>query len=414
MGFLISLGAVLCAGHLCGSLAQRFGLPRISGYLLAGIVLNPTLSGWIPDQHVELLARIQPLALGLISFHIGTGLVVTQIRSLGRSIASITLLQSALPWLFTMMLILGLGPLLVPGGFRGVHLPMALLLSATATASAPAVIVAIIAEYRTQGPVTTTVLAVLALTDVVAVLLFAVSMGFAQSLSADLDIAALAQVLAAPLKHLAMGLAIGLAAGGMLVLVARRWLSQERPLPIVLGVVMLTSGLAEWLDGSSILANVVLGCLIVNQARSRPLARAAEGVEALVFTWFFVLNGMYFQFSSLLAAGPLALLIMLGRKGGKLLGAAWGARLAGAPLALGVNAGLALLPKAGLTLSFALMIRDQLPSFGPLVFNALVASTILNMLFTPTLARQAFRRADEENGEAPPLEGLAPGLAEQP
>ena len=95
------------------------------------------------------------------------------------------------------------------------------------------------------------------------------------------------------------------------------------------------------------------------------------------------------------AAGILTVLVILGRKTGKYFGARFGAWLVSAPEKIRKYPGLVLLPKAGLTLGLAFMAKEAFPSFGVVIFNALILSTIINMLVTPPLAKYALIKAGE-------------------
>ena len=152
---------------------------------------------------------------------------------------------------------------------------------------------------------------------------------------------------------------------------------------------------AETWGLSSILANMAAGFVVANRSGREEMLTVLERIEETLFVLFFVLSGMYVDIAALNAAGALVVLIMLGRGIGKYAGARLGAALVGAPESLRKYPGLVLLPKAGLTLGLAFLARQAFSSFGPLLFNALLASTVINMLLTPPLAKFALLRSGE-------------------
>ena len=87
---LIASLMMLAAGTLSGGLASRIGFPRITGYLLAGILLNPRILPVITPETVERLSFVTPITLGVIAYLIGGGLRIESVRRLGRAIAGIT------------------------------------------------------------------------------------------------------------------------------------------------------------------------------------------------------------------------------------------------------------------------------------------------------------------------------------
>jgi hypothetical protein len=140
MDILLLMGSMLIAGYLAGVLATRLGFPRITGYMIAGIFMNPSVLPIFHRNTVDTLNFITPVVLGVISYMIGGGLRLDAVRKLGRAILSITIFQGLTPFLLTVFLIAGLGPyvLQIPGdGKISTFIPMALVLGAIAASSAP-------------------------------------------------------------------------------------------------------------------------------------------------------------------------------------------------------------------------------------------------------------------------------------
>jgi len=345
-----------------------------------------------------ILGIIIYIVLGIISYHIGGGLKLRAIKDLGKAIAWITLLQALFPWMLTILLITFAFPLMGKVSDAAVYnsvFPMALILGAIACCSAPAAIVGIIHEGKANGPVTTITLAVLALTDALAAIAYAVSAGVAQPLANGDKSIALSQMLLVPLLHLVESIIIGILIGSALLYVSRRVSAKPLLLVIVLGFIAFCVGLTEHLGISSIIAGIVMGFTVTNTVNRDDMFLVVEEIGDVLFTAFFVLNGMFFDLGGMKSAGILTLLIIIGRKCGKYSGARLGARIAGAPEAIEKYSGLMLLPKAGLTLGLAFLAKDAFPSFGSLMFDAIVASTIINMLITPPLAKYALYKVKE-------------------
>jgi len=219
MDALLLTAFMLLAGYLAGGLAARLHFPRITGYLIAGMFLNPSAFHAIPQAAVDKLNFIITVVLGVVSYMIGGGLRLDAVRKLGRAIFSITVFQGLMPFLLSVLLVAGLGPfvLALPGGMLATFFPMALVLGAIAVSSAPAAVVAIVHECRATGPVTTTCLAVLALTDALTVIAFACSLDIGRALVKGQQIAGLGDMLAAPLLHILGSIVAGAAFGWLLL-----------------------------------------------------------------------------------------------------------------------------------------------------------------------------------------------------
>lgn len=393
---------MLLAGYLAGALAARLHFPRITGYLIAGMFLNPSVLHAIPQAAVDKLNFIITVVLGVVSYVIGGGLRLDTIRKLGKAIVSITIFQGLMPFLLSALLVAGLGPFVLPisGGMLATFAPMALVLGAIAVSSAPAAVVAIVHECRATGPVTTTCLAVLALTDAFTVIAFACSLDIGRALAKGQQIAELGNMLAVPVLHV-MGSVVAGAAFGWLLLKGLERIRAAWGLlaTISAGIIILTAATETW-GLSSILANMASGFVVANRSGREEMLTVLERIEETLFVLFFVLSGMYVDIAALNAAGVLVVLIMLGRMVGKYAGARIGAALVGAPESLRKYPGFVLLPKAGLTLGLAFLARQAFPSFGPILFDALLASTVINMLLTPPLAKLALVRSGESGFRA--------------
>lgn len=60
---LLPLALILIGARLVGRLSQRFGLPAVLGELLAGLILGPSLLGWVHTGEVlNAVAGIDPTA----------------------------------------------------------------------------------------------------------------------------------------------------------------------------------------------------------------------------------------------------------------------------------------------------------------------------------------------------------------
>ncbi len=143
---ILAIGIMIIVGFFGGMIANRFKFPRITGYIIIGILLSPSLLNIISATTIENLDIITDIALGLIAFLIGGSLRLEFIRKLGRSIAWITAFQSLGAWLIVTLLLVFLSPLIlsIPNAtWSQTYFPLALIIGAISSATAPAAIMAI-------------------------------------------------------------------------------------------------------------------------------------------------------------------------------------------------------------------------------------------------------------------------------
>ncbi len=403
------MGLILAIGLFGSLLLRKVGLPSITGYIIVGIILGPSVAGVVPSPVIADLSILTDITLAVVAYLIGGSLRLDSLRGLGRSVLWITPLQSLGAWaLVTAVLAPAILWIVPDAPFWELAFPMALIVGAISSATAPAATMAIIRELRARGPLTTTLLAVVALDDGIAVIAFSLAVGVCVPLMQAGATSSIEAVVLEPAIHIILSVMLGLIASAIPVYGRPLIRGREAELALVFGTVMLCAGAAIALELSPIIASMMLGFIVVNVLRRSDEHSILGDIETLLYTLFFVLAGLHFDFSVLATAGVIAFVIAVSGGLGKYLGTVIGARLGGAPDTVKRYLGFALLPKAGVTVGLALLAANQFPSFGPLLLNAVLAATILNELVAPPLSRYAITKAGEshvrEQRTQPPAE----------
>jgi Kef-type K+ transport system membrane component KefB len=397
---LFHIGMLLVCGYTGGKIANYLKAPRVSGYIVTGMLLSPSLLGVFHGELVkEDLTVITDMALGIIAFSIGGTLELIRLKRLGKYIFPITLAQALAAFLLATAVIATFFPLIHGSevSFWGVYLPMAVVIGAISAATAPAATLAIIHEYRARGPLTTILLGVVTLDDGLTILFYAFSIAIARSLITQAPLS-WQSMLVLPGLHIVVALALGGVMGLCMRMLIRFVPRREAMLGVMIGAIFLTSGLALTLHASPLLANMVLGFMVVNFVRhGEECFGLVESIEEPIFMMFFTLAGAHLDIRVIQTAGWLALLIVVGRFSGKLIGTWLGANISHAPRAVKKYLGFGLLPKAGVTVGLVLIGRDL---FGPspmaeIMVNAVLGSVIINELLAPFLVRYALVKAGE-------------------
>ena len=398
MDLILAIGLMVVIGFFGGLVARKLKFPRITGYIIIGVLLSPSVLNIIPKGTVQNLDIITDIALGIIAYLVGGSLHIESLRKLEKSIAWITPFQSLGAWFFVTFSIAFLCPfiLTIPEAtFYQTYFPIAFVIGAVSCATAPAATMAIIHEYKAKGPLTTTLLAVVALDDAIAIGAFSIALGISKPLVSGIGSVSLIQMLGIPLLQLAEAIAIGIIFAFALVYLSRLIRIRELLLVLIFGMIMLCIGVANHLGISAILANMVIGFIVVNKAKRKEMFLVVEEIEDVIFAMFFVLAGLHFDLSVMKSAFLLALLIVLTRCFGKYMGTRVGATISHAPDTVKNYLGLALLPKAGVTVGLVLLAERAFPTFGAILVNAVIASVIINELIAPPLAKYAIFEAGE-------------------
>lgn len=257
---------------------------------------------------------------------------------------------------------------------------------------------AVIRECKARGPLTTTLLAVVALDDAIAVIAFAIAVGIAQPMVSGGGGISLYQMLGVPVLEIGQSIGIGAALGFLLVYLTKLAKSRALLLSAVLAMIVLGGGIANFLGISLIMVNMAIGFVVANRVPDNEPITAVEGIEEVVFNIFFVFSGMHFDAVAMRTAGILALVLFGVRFAGKYLGTIIGARISRASDAVKKYLGLALVPQAGVALGLALLAKGIFPTLGDILFNVVLASVIINEVVAPPLTKYALIKAGEAEG----------------
>ena len=159
---------ILFSAILFGRLAKFVKLPNVTGYLIAGLILGPSLLNLIPASMVDGFAVISDVALGFIAFSIGSEFNLNYFKKVGTAPILIAVCES-----FGAIILVTVA--LIAFGF---DTRLSILLGAIAAATAPAQTIMVINQYKAKGPLTSMLMSVVAIDDAVALIGF----GFAATI----------------------------------------------------------------------------------------------------------------------------------------------------------------------------------------------------------------------------------------
>ena len=387
---LLVLAVVLAAGVASGALAKRLNLPSVTGQILAGILLGSVFHVFHHDT-AENFAPIIDFALGLMAVAVGSHLNFQKLRIAARRLGFLILAEALLT------------PALVYAAVRivgDVDWYTALILATISVSTAPATILAIVKETRSRGVFVKTLVAAVALNNIVCIALFEFAHQAAlQAVSPDGDGSMLAMILA-PLEQLGYSVLLGFGMGVVLVMCTRHVVRTDRITAFSLIAVLLTAGLADQLGVSSLLACMFLGLALANLTPDKEEIghQVFENFEAAIFAVFFTLAGMELHLDSLTKAGAVAIAIFLARGAGKLIAGRFAMGFAGTTERVRRNLGMALLPQAGLAVGLMLLVVED-PSFPREMRDFILASVLavvtLNEIIGPICTRIALARSGD-------------------
>ncbi|HUT56600.1 MAG TPA: cation:proton antiporter [Phycisphaerae bacterium] len=394
---LLVIGLAVVFGTVGARLFQKLRIPQVVGYIVIGIAVGRSGLGFIDEQTIGKLLPFNFFALGVIGFMIGGELHLEVFRKHGRKLIVILLAEGIGAFLCVGALVFA-AAMLLTGDVR-MSLALGLVLGAISSATAPAATVDVLWEYKTLGVLTTTVFALVALDDGLALALYGVASSVAETLTGARAGEGTLRLLLGAAYELVGAMALGAAAGFVLNLVLRWTRDRARALPFVIGSLALVIGLAMVLKVDLILATMGLGAVLTNLAprRSNPAFQLIEGIAPPIYVLFFVVVGARLYVAEMAFwMWVLAGAYVVGRTAGKMVGAHLGARWSGAAESVRRYLGLCLFSQAGVAVGLAILASDRFgPEMGTAIITIVTATTFLVQVLGPPCVKLAVQRAGE-------------------
>jgi Kef-type K+ transport system membrane component KefB len=380
--YLAPVGAVMLLGLLGGKAARYFHMPKVTGYLLAGVLIGPSVLGILSENVVKDLSLITEIALGLIMFALGGVFEIHHIQSVGKKILWLTIGQS-------------LGAVALTTGallLVGMHWFPAILLGTIGIATAPAATLLVVREFEAKGDFTDTLITVVATSNIVCILGFEL----VYSLGQIKEGASLLYAALSPIYELGGGLLIG----GVVGYIISKWEQhiddQAEMLMIIIAGVMLVTGLALTLNLQPLFATLVMGAVTTNLSLMHRLVYIElRQVEQPLYIAFFVLAGAALHLEFLPALGLAGLTYLASRVGGKILGIYWIARKQGLADSIRKYLGLGMLVQAGVAIGLVDIVRKSDPELGELITPIILSTIVIYETVGPPVIRYILIKAGD-------------------
>ena len=392
----MTLGFLLLAGFACGKLGNRIGLPGITGYLVAGIALGPSLLGVMDQAAVQSFEMINSFALTLIALTAGGEVNLRRIARSFRSFASIALSQVVMVFagMFLLMsLLLKFIPAEFPSTFPAI-LAVPAFFAVTSLSKSPGATVAIIVETGAKGRMTELTLGITIVNDIVVILTFALTFGIISGLllpsGTGSDWALAGEVAWEIGGSIISGMLLGAVVIGYM-----KYVGGELPF-FIIALSFLTSELSHLLHLNALLICMTAGLTVNNlSSRGHRFIEAIEKGSLPLYVVFFAIAGASLNFGVLKDAWVLVIFLTAGRLFFTWFGSWLGAYAARVEPKIRNNIGMSFLNQAEISLGLAVIISQTFPEWGMNFKSVLVGSIAIFQLIGPVLFKLALGRAGE-------------------
>ncbi len=419
----IYIAVLLLAALLSTRLMKIFKLPNVTGYIVTGIVMGPFVFGLLFNnftydgikdspiyQYIDKIKWVSTIALGFIAFSIGTSFKKSVLKTVGKRVVIITVLEALFASIFVIAALVG-AHFIFP---EQVSWELVLTLGAIAAATAPAATLMVIKQYRARGPLVDTLLPVVALDDAAALILFAVLFQIAMTMAGggSFDVY---KMIVKPILEIIISLSIGAAFGFLISFMNKFFKSRNNRLIICIFSIFACCGLyylfkSKYLGGfelSSLLMCMMVGAIYTNlRDDSGKTLDVMDRFTSPIYLMFFVISGasldltIFFSKNGLIVMG-IALVYIIFRVVGKWTGAFTGASISNCEPKVKKYLGFALIPQAGVAIGLATTANTLFLSHpntevaGTLIIAIILSSTLVYELIGPLVSKFALKKAGE-------------------
>ena len=385
---LLNLAIMIFSGMFCGRMAKHLRLPNVTGYLVAGLLIGPSVLGLLSQDYLETVSLISDVALGFIAFSIGNEFKLSYFKRVGTAPIVIACMESLFAVIFVVIGLLAAGN----------SLPFSLVLGVVAAATAPAATIMVIKQYRAKGPVTETLLSVVAIDDATALILFSLAVAVAQALTHSGS--SLGTSLLAPVKEIGGALLAGAALGFLFLLPLRFFKKAGNRLCLITAFIFAGLGFSHWLGLSDLLLCMSMGAVIANFSGDvDQIMDICDNVTPPIFLLFFVASGADLQLSVLPTVGIIGVIYIVFRVAGKIFGAFLGSVFCKCEKTVRKYLGPCLLPQAGVAIGLSLTAGKVVPEYAPQIRAVVLCGTLIYELIGPAIAKFSLKKAGEISGK---------------
>ena len=419
---LLSISVCVLAGLLMSRICKLLKLPAVTGYLIAGILVGCfclgrfTLPGGFhlgfgdPNfEDIHGLGIICDIALGFIAFSIGSEFKLSELKKTGKQATVIGILQAVATTAVCCGVLIGLHFILIATTGKDI-LPISavLILSAIATATAPAATLMVVRQYKAKGPLTNLLLPIVALDDAVGLVIFAVMFGVAKAL--DGGDPSVLSILVEPLVEIVLSLLIGALLGFILSKLEKLFHSNSNRLSLVITFVFVTVAVTELqnievagvhVHFSSLLTCMMCGTIFCNvcECSDEMMLRADSWSKPLLIL-FFVISGAELDLKVFLQ--PLLVLVglvyIIARCIGKYFGAMGSAKMMKCSPDIVKYLGITLFPQAGVALGMVSTVASDgvlSADIASVVRFVILFAVLVYEIVGPVMTKWALTRAGD-------------------
>lgn len=379
-----TLGLLLGVCLAAGVFADLLRLPKVTAYLLVGLLVGPSMLDLIPEGHIELFEPLLKLAMAVVLFNLGCEFTFTKVRRLAAHCLAISA-----------------GEIVTTCGFVTIGLLIfgcsgstAMLLGCLAVATAPATTILVLKEFRSEGPVTESTGFLVAVNNFACIVMFELAFLTIHLVQGKLHVPLYHQ-LGILLQDIAGSIVLGIV-GGLVVSYGCGLLKMTRWLVLLVATATFLLGVCETFDIPYMLTFLVMGVTVANTSdRKGKIVDELDHLSGLLAVLFFAVHGTGLDVNAFVEVGKIGAVYIACRFAGKWFGVYATARATRQPTEVRRWLGSCLFPQAGAAIALATIAVHRDPLLGKPIQDIILGSVVVFEVIGPLFIRQSLLRTGE-------------------
>lgn len=416
---ILAISVILLTGLLFTKIAKALHFPNVTGYLVGGLLIGPSVLGLVDKTMLSGLNILCDVALGFIALTIGFNFKVSYFKKVGAKPFIIALFESLMASVLVFCAVMLFA--LIAGKDKLGNQPVvfALLLASIASATAPAATLLVIKQYKAKGEVTDNLLSVVAIDDAVALAIFGFSMTFALRIFNHTSDGNLALSIAMPFIEIILSLVIGVVLGIGLVLLIHFFKGRSNRICCVIAICFAGIGIDSVINSafdmnlSTLLTCMMIGAVMINLSNyAMDVMPLIDRFTPALYMLFFVVSGADLELKSVASIGLIGIIYVIVRVVGKYIGAIIGSVISKAGKSTTKYLGWCLIPQAGVALGLSGLVATRFVGspIGPQIRTIILCATLIYELIGPLVVKITLTKAKEIETAKPEVE--APTVVE--
>jgi len=388
---IFNVALLLTLGIIGGKIAHDFKLPKVTGYIIIGMIFGPSGLNFLTEEALYSFKIFKILALGFIGFNIGMELNFISMKKTGKHALLIALAQAMLTFILVASVVY-----LLADSYKMTY---ALIFGAIATVTTPAPIIACMKSYNIKGKLANLICPIVALDDIIGIILFALVLPVSIYLAGHVgEVISFTTLMVGPLLEIGFSIFIGSLIGLVLVFILRQFRKGDNVSIMMILIIGLFIGIAigDSLQASAILLPLTIGVFVVNGLDQEFLVKVKKTSDYITMPLllvFFTISGAGLDIALLPSLGMLGLGYILVRIIGKVIGTYFASRALKEGNEVSRYMGIALIPQGGVAIDMAILAEARFLQLYATSGNSdfeVIATTILSIILAATVIYKVF------------------------